>query len=224
MAPTTTRIDTGQHIKEMLMRRFPPFTLTFLALLAGLGACGDSTSPGDTSKPPGQLTVVRLAPSSLPLFNSPDSFYAVKGEDREVRIYFKDPGTNQAGEEFLRLRVRPGSLLSRPGGSPFAAGDSVLITVRIVDPSKILFEMEPSGLSFDPAEPAELKIHYNHADHDFNEDGVINAFDATIKSKLAIWRQELLTDPFVRIGSVNAEGLEEINADILGFTRYAIAY
>jgi hypothetical protein len=215
-----------RHIKEMLMRRLRPFTLIVLALLAGLGACSDSTStstPGDGSKPPTDLTIVRLAAASPPLFNSPDSFYAVKGEDRELRIYFQD-GAGVQGEEFLRLRVRPGSLLSRPDGTPFAADDSVLITVRIVDPAKILFELEPSGLSFDPAEPAELKIHYNHADHDFNEDGVVNAFDATIKTKLAIWRQELLTDPFVRIGSVNVEDLEEINADILGFTRYAIAY
>jgi hypothetical protein len=94
----------------------------------------------------------------------------------------------------------------------------------VVDPANILFEMEPSGLTFDPAEPAELKIHYNHADHDFNEDGAINAFDTQIKSTLAIWRQESLTDAFVRLGSVNVEDLEEINADILGFTRYAIAY
>lgn len=206
------------------MRRSPSFRLIFLALLAGLGACSDSTNPGDTNKPPAQLTVVRLAPSSAPLFNSPDSFYAVKGEDRELRIDFQDPATGGAGEEFLRLRVRPGSLLSRPDGSPFAPGDSVLITVRVVDPTQILFEMEPSGLTFDSAEPAELKIHYDHADHDFNDDGTIDVFDARLKSQLAIWKQELPTDPFVRLGSVNVEESEEINADVLGFTRYAIAY
>jgi hypothetical protein len=224
MASMTTRTDTMRPLKEMLMRRSPSFSVTFLALLVGLGACSDSTNPGDTSKPPGQLTVVRLAPTSLPLFNSPDSFYAVKGQDRELRIDFQDPATGGPGEEFLRLRVRSGSLLSRPDGTPFAAGDSVLITIRIVDPAKILFEMEPSGLSFDPAEPAELKIHYDHANQDFNEDGAVNVVDAQIKSQLAIWQQELLTDPFVRLGSVNVEDLEEINANILGFTRYAIAY
>jgi hypothetical protein len=212
-----------RHIEEMLMRRLHPFALTCLALLGGLGACSSPTSPGDGSKPPAALTVVRLAATSPPLFNSPDSFYAVKGQDRELRIFFQDP-SGAEGEEFFRLRVRQGSLLTRSDGTPFATGDSVLITVRIVDPSKILFELEPSGLSFDPAEPAELKIHYNHADHDFNEDGVVNAFDAQLKAKLAIWKQELPTDPFLRLGSVNVEDLEEINADILGFTRYAIAY
>ena len=208
------------------MRRSRPFTLIILALLAGLGACSDSTStstPGDTTKPPADLTIVRLATTSPPLFNSPDSFYAVKGDDRELRIYFQDPGGSQ-GEEFLRLRVRQESLRSRPDGTPFAAGDSVLVTIRIVDPAHILFEMEPSGLTFNPAEPAELKIHYSHGDHDFNEDGVVNAFDVQLKNKLAIWRQETVGGSFERLGSVNVEDLEEINADLLGFSRYAIAY
>jgi len=200
------------------MCRTRPRVVLIAVLLAGIAACSSSTSPNDTTKPPGELHVVRIAPSSPALLNADTSFYAKQGEDREVRIFF------QGGEEFLRLRVRPGSLRARPDGTPFAPGDSVLITVRVVDPANILFEMEPSGLTFDPAEPAELKIHYNHADHDFNEDGAINLFDDQIKSTLAIWRQESLTDPFVRLGSVNVEDLEEINADILGFTRYAIAY
>jgi hypothetical protein len=209
--------------KEMLMCRTRPRVVLIAVLLAGIAACSSSTSPNDTTKPPGELHVVRIDLSSPALFNAERSFYAKQGEDREVRIFFQDV-TGAEGEEFLRLRVRPGSLRAHPDGTPFAPGDSVLITVRVVDPANILFEMEPSGLTFDPAEPAELKIHYNHADHDFNEDGAINLFDDQIKSTLAIWRQESLTDAFVRLGSVNVEDLEEINADILGFTRYAIAY
>jgi hypothetical protein len=193
------------------------------ALLAGTSACSDSAGPVDTTRPPDQLNFVRLSPTSPPLFQAEDSFYAVQGQDREVRLSFQGL-TGGEGEEFLRLRVRPGSLLARPDGSPILPGDSVLITVRVADPVNLIFEMEPSGLTFSAAEPAELKIHYDQADHDFNEDGTVNAVDVSIKSELAIWRQEASTDPFVRLGSVNVEGTEEINADILGFTRYAIAY
>ena len=194
------------------------------ALLAGIAACSsDSTAPGDGSKPASDLNIVRIAPTSLPLFDPEESFYAVQGQDREVRMSFQD-AVGGEGEEFLRLRVRAGSLLAKPDGTPIAAGDSVLITVRVVDPANILFEMEPAGLTFNPSEPAELKIHYSHADHDFNEDGTVNVFDDEIKSQLAIWRQETTSDPFVKLGSVNVEESEEINADILGFTRYAIAY
>jgi hypothetical protein len=209
--------------KELLMCRTRPLLGLALVLLAGIAACSSSTAPSDTTKPPAELNVVRLATTSRPLFNAADSFYAKKGEDRELRIYFQDD-VGRPGEEFLRLRVDAPTLLARPDGTPFLAGDSVLITVRVVDPSKIMFDMEPAGLTFDPTRPAELKIEYIHADHDFNEDGTINAFDAQIKGTLALWRQEALTDPFVRLGSVNAEDLEEITANILGFTRYAIAY
>ena len=204
------------------MRRYRTFALA-VAVLVAATACSDSTAPGDNTRPPENLNVARLASTSPPLFNPEESFFAKKGEDRELRIYFQDVSGGQ-GEEFLRLRVRDESLLSRPDGTPFAAGDSVLITVRVVDVTRILFEADPSGLTFNPSQPAELKIHYSHADHDFNEDGTIDASDDQIKSQLAIWRQETLSGPFIRLGSVNIEGLEEINADILGFSRFAIAY
>ena len=204
--------------------RFPYSVLLSAALLGALGGCSDSTSQGGGDPTPEQdFNLIRLAPTSPPILNPEQSFYAVQGEDRELRISFQDQAGGE-GEEFLRLRVRPNSLRALPDGSPIPPGDSVLITVRIVDPANILFEMEPSGLTFAPGEPAELKIHYNHADHDFNEDGSIDVFDAQIKTRLAIWRQELPTDPFVKLGSVNVEDQEEINADILGFSRYAISY
>lgn len=200
----------------------PRLSLALLLALAGFNACSDSTSP-DTSRDPAQLNIVRLAPASPPLFNPVDSFYAKKGEDREVRIYFQDE-VGGSGEEYLRLTVPAPSLLARPDGSPFATGDSILIHVRVVDPTLIQFEMEPAGLSFDPAQPARLKVHYAHADDDFNEDGVVDSSDDAIEDQLGIWKQETLAEPYVRLGSVNEVTLEEINVDILGFTRYAIAY
>jgi hypothetical protein len=200
-----------------------PGKLLALTLLAALAACSDSGEPNGGERPPAELNIVQLDVTSPPLLNPDTSFYAVQGEDREVRISFQD-ALGAEGEEFFRLRVRPGSLQARPDGTPIAPGDSVLITVHVVDPVQILFELEPAGLTFNASEPAELKIHYNHADHDFNDDGAVDLFDQQIRSRLAIWKQENLNDPFVKLGSVNVEADEEINADILGFTRYAIAY
>src|SRR3954470_17158877 len=133
-----------------------PIARGLIFMLAGVAACSsDPTSSGDGSRPSSDLNILRVASTAPALFNPEASFYAVQGQDREVRISFQDAG-GQEGEEFLRFRVRPGSLASLPGGSPIAAGDSVLITVRVVDAAKILFEMEPSGLTFNSAEPAEL--------------------------------------------------------------------
>ena len=65
-----------------------------------------------------------------------------------------------------------GSLLALPDGTPILPGDSVLIQVSVVDPTEMLFDLEPTGLKFNPAAPARLKIHYDHAGGDLNDDGV----------------------------------------------------
>jgi hypothetical protein len=191
-------------------------------------ACSDSGGPDDgddTVKPPSDLTILRLAEDSPPLFNPVASFYAVRGEGREVKISFVDdehPG--EPGEEYLELKVDAEALAARPDGSPMADGDSVLITVRVVDPARLLFEFEPAGLTFSPSRPAELKIHYNHADDDLDEDGDVDLDDETLELTIGIWRQENDGDPFRRLGSLLIDDLEEIEAELGGFSRYALAY
>ena len=189
-------------------------------------ACSDSGGPGDDdTRPPTDLTILRLSDDSPPLFNPVESFYAVRGQNREVRIFFEDgenPG--EAGEEYLRFSVDNETLLAYPDGTPFVEDDSVLITVRVVDPARLLFEFQPAGLSFDPNRPAELKIHYHHADDDLDEDGDVDIDDEALELTLSIWRQESDGDPFVRLGSLLLDDLEEIDAELDGFSRYALAY
>jgi hypothetical protein len=200
-------------------------TAGLAALAAGLAlSCSDGGGPSDGgTRPPAELNVVHVAPSSTPLFSAVDSFYAVKGEDREVRLYFED-ALGGRGEEYLRLRVRPGSLDALPDGTPIAEGDSVLIRVSVVDPVQMLFQFEPTGLAFSAGEPAELKIHYSHADGDINDDGVSDGEDDSLEQTLAIWRQENPGEPFVKLPSILTLESDEANADLIGFSRYALAY
>ncbi len=198
--------------------------LAIVALVASTLSCSDTSGPGGgETKNPTELTIVRLAAASPPLFNPVDSFYAKRGENREVRIFFADV-QGQAGEEYLRLRVDAPSLLARPDGTLFQDGDSILIHVVVVDPTQLLFEMQPSGLTFSSSAPARLTIHYDHANDDFNEDGKVDQEDNSIETTLGIWRQETLADPFVRLGSAVFKDLKEIDADLNGFSRYALAY
>jgi hypothetical protein len=191
-------------------------------------ACSDSGGPDDgddTVKPPSDLTILRLAENSPPLFNPEVSFYAVRGENREGEISFVDderPG--EPGERYLELRVDAEALAALPDGSPIAEGDSVLITVRVVDPTSLLFEFEPAGLTFSPSRPAELRIHYSHADDDLDEDGDVDLEDETLELTIGIWRQENDGDPFERLGSLLLDDLEEAEAELQGFSRYALAY
>jgi hypothetical protein len=197
--------------------------LLLTALLGTVGSCSDGSGPDDGTKPPSELNVVRVSPNSTPLFNSSASFYAKQGEDRQVSIFFQDEAGMQGGE-YLRLEVNAQSLLALPNGTPVLPGDSVLIHVNVVDPAQMLFELTPSGLQFNPLEPARLKIHYDHAEGDLNHDGTVNGEDDAVEGTLSIWRQEQLGDPFVRLTSILSIELDEAEADLLGFSRYALAY
>jgi hypothetical protein len=193
------------------------------ATALGCSSSGDPNSDTDASKPAEELNVVRLSESSPPLFNPVVSFYAVRGQNSEARIFFDD-GQGQPGDEYLRLRIEDVSLLAYPDGARFAEGDSILITVQVVDPAQTLFELQPSGLQFNPLAPAELEIRYQRADGDLNEDGKVDAVDVELETSLAIWRQERPGDPFVRLGTVLQADIDEVRATLDGFSRYALAY
>lgn len=212
------------HLVEALTRSRA--SLAAIALALALGCSSDDMpqpdSPG-SEKPPAELTVARLADTAPPLEESSVSFWAVKGQQAEQKLYFQDSGGGR-GEEYLSLKLDDESLLSRPDGSAIAEGDSVLITITVEDPALLLFELQPTGLKFSPGDPAELKIRYAHADDDLNEDGDVDEEDDHLETILGIWRQEQPGDPFVRLGSVKVEGQEELEAELTGFSRYAIAY
>jgi len=72
--------------------------------------------------------------------------------------------------------------------------------------------------------PAELKIEYAETGGDLDDDGDVDGDDDAIEQVIDLWRQEQAGQDFVKLGAVTIEELDEIEADILGFTRYAIAY
>ncbi len=193
-----------------------------LALVAALlaGAC-ESTGPDVL--PEDELTIVTRAAGAPPLESNVLAFYAVNGDDREGALFYQDESGGR-GERFLELKFSDRSLVTGANGLPVAPGDSVLITITVVDQSQILFDFQPSGIVFNPLEQPELRIRYAEAEGDLDDDGDVDDDDAEIESRLAIWRQETLTSPFVRLGSVRFEDLDEVEAEISGFTRYAIAY
>ena len=198
--------------------------LLVVALAASVVSCSDSGEPnGDTTKPASELASLRLSQDSPPLFNPVVSFYAVRGQNREARIFFDD-GQGRAGDEYLRLLLGNGSLLAYPDGTEFADGDSVLITIRAVDPARPLFELEPSGLRLSPQDPAKLRIRYQNVDGDLNADGKVDIKDVELELTLAIWRQETPGDPFVRLKTTLLDTIDEAEATLEGFSRYALAY
>ncbi len=196
--------------------------IPFLLLLIAVPGCSDSTGPA--SRPTSELQFLRPAADAPPLVATRDSFYAKRGSDREIRMYFRPKPGEVDSSEFLRLRVQPNGLSRRPDGSAFATGDSVLITVTVIDPARFIVEFQPSGLRFSASAPAELEMEYKHADDDLNEDGRVDSRDDDVEIRLRWWRRETPAANWFQVASVVFKDLEEVEADLLGFTSYAVAY
>lgn len=190
--------------------------LVALAVSASCG--GDSTAPHDVAKQSGDLHFLRVSASAPPLASNVVSFYAKKGEDREVRMQFAN------GQDFLRFRVFANSLLQRPDGSAFANGDSVLITITVNDLPTVDADFQPAGLKFSPQAPARLQFEFGECDQDLNGDGVVNAVDTALIPTISTWRQETPNGVWLKVSSTVEVELDEVQSNIFGFTGYALAY
>ncbi len=191
---------------------------------AAVAACNDSTGTRVVQRNESDLSFLRTAADAPPLASFGASFWAVRGDERELRLSYRPRLGSTDSTEFLRLRISDASLLNLPSGLPIALGDSVLITVTVIDPARMIVELQPAGLVFARGEPAELEMRYREADPDYDDDGDVDADDDEIETRLSIWRQERIGEPWVQIGGDVRVDSDDVKADLTGFTRYAIAY
>ncbi len=184
--------------------------------------CADNTGPAGV--PEAQLNIVEQDSLAPPLLTTQASFWAKVGDGREIRLYYQGAAPGDTGDEYLRFEVPGDGLYRKPDGSAFLSGDSILITVTVLDETRFLYRFEPSGLRFSPDHPARLKIEYFDCDHDFNGDGVINAEDVRIEGLLGVWERSGPGAPWFRLASVQFEELDELDANIPGFSDHSIAW
>lgn len=207
----------------MILRRLQRLPLLLLVLL--LAACDDPLSSDEVTVDESELTFIRAAENAPALETKVIRFTAVKGEESvvQMRYQYRD-GTNG---KCLLFRLPADALLRRPDGSAIQTGESVEITIRLVDDTekryRFNFEFEPSGLRFDPRFPAEIEVRHRYADKDFNQDGTIDEQDVRIAGAMQIWRQERPLDPWTQISTERLPDIWEARAKITGFTRYALA-
>ncbi len=208
----------------------PRAGLLVLALV-GASCAGDAVGP---AKQPGQnpgtdsssvtihfLTAAAGAPT---VANPVIRFYARTDQTREVQMYYHArPGQNDSSV-FLDFKVPDRSLLRRPDGTAFGSTDSVLITLTLTDSTHLITDFQPAGLQFSADRPARLQIKYGETDRDVNGDGVVDQTDQQLTLRFQVWRKESATSPWFSLSSIVEVGLDDVQADILGFTSYAIGY
>ena len=155
-------------------------------------------------------TVSQSSAESPPLETYELSFWAKRGNTRTAEIHYMADDPNDTNR-FLSFHVPSKALLLRPDGTPFAKGDSVLISIRI-DQSEYVVEFGPSGLVFDETEPAELEVWYGGAQGEVPQE------------QLGLWHQQeagLLWFPIV---SHHDEELRWFKTNVFHFSTYAVSW
>ncbi|MEP7324558.1 MAG: hypothetical protein ABI836_01300 [Gemmatimonadota bacterium] len=195
--------------------------------LAFMAACSDGTNPNDGGpRPADSLTILTLAQGHPPLAAQSVTFWARYDQDTEGRIDFQTSPTET--EEYLKFKVPQHSLMRFPDGTAFATGDSVLITITVINADSLYFDFQPHGLKFSRGKPAELTLEYNHAgstiEGDFNDDDQVDAQDALIEIQLKVWVQETPGGLFAPLTGILEVEFDEVQAEISGFSRFALAY
>lgn len=195
------------------------------AVLASL-SCGDATAPAlsPSLRNPLDARFLTAAPDAPPLSNTHASFYAVKGRNAGVDMWYQArPGTSDS-TKFLEFRLGGASLDRRPDGTTIAEGDSVLITVDVIDPGHFIIAFQPSGLTFSAIDAPRLKMFFGASGPDLNRDGRVDSEDDALEQQLSVWRQEVANEPWIKVASAVVKEMKVVEAQLAGFTGYALMY
>jgi hypothetical protein len=158
-----------------------------------------------------------------PLDNYQVSFWALVDETRSVQINWLEKSASGVIEHpYLKFVVPAGSLDKDPSGHDYEYGDSVLITVT-VDRSAMVAYFEPSGLTFDNDDPAELQYWYSGAGDDFNGNGTVDKEDAYIEqSLLDLWTTQ--KSGWAPLWATQSLSEDWFKAGIEHFSGFSVAY
>lgn len=231
-APLRTPFRTTAMLSITLFSRKRLLAAGASALTLAFGACSDPITPippRPVQVPTRELQTatphfLRLDPGAPTLAQKAVHMWVINGVQREVEIWYHLRAGQPDSTRFLRFRVDRRSLLLRPDGTPIAPGDSILITISIIDTVRQQVQFSPPGLRFAPGRPAKLWLWYLEADHDFNADGAIDPLDSAIEMLLGMYRLEAGATTWERIASALDTAEDEVQANVDGFTTYAVAY
>jgi hypothetical protein len=195
-----------------------------IAVAAAIAACGSDSVTAPEERPASELMLLTVAYTSPLLATTTSSIRAVKGKNAGVDLWYHAQAGQSDSTKFLEFRMGGATLDRRPDGSAIAEGDSVLITLTVVSPTNLIVDFQPSGLKFSTKDPAKLKMFFAACGDDLDRDGQVTSSDDAIEQQLSIWRQETAASPWIKVSSFVVKNDTEIDAELGGFTGYAIAY
>jgi hypothetical protein len=222
--PDAPTIHTPMKGFRMSLRRLPATALA-AAAFAALLSCSDSTAPdGVNEREPTDLRLLSAPHGTPPLVTNQSTFWAVKGRVSGTDIWYRPRPGEADSAKFLEFRLGTASLDRRPDGSTIAVGDSVLITLTVVDPSHFIIDLQPSGLMFSGSDQPRLRVSFAACGDDLNYDKQIDATDAAMLASLSMWRQEAPFQSWFKMTSTVSTTEKEVDTRLGGFTGYALMW
>lgn len=211
---------------KTLLERWAVFAFALAVMTTAACSEDDPTGVSDRpdTLPESQLTFLRQGVQAPPLVTYDTTVVATAGQTLDLEIRYAPLPGEDSGEKFLEFELDDESLLRYPPNHPtrpaqaFQPGDTVWIRV-VVDPELLIATLEPSGLAFNPVEPAELEIRYLNADDDYDDDGDP---DPELEDDIDLWRQESPGDEWQRTGDLKDLEADRIRALLNGFSRYGL--
>jgi hypothetical protein len=194
-----------------------------MALAVAL-SCDSDGPTAPESRTSDELNFLHVAAGTPPLSATQVNFYAVKGRATGIDVYFHATAGSTDSLKLLGFHVGPNALDRRPDGTTIAQGDSVLISLTVIDPYHLVVDFQPAGLKFSPADLPTLSLSWSACGNDLNYDGRIDANDDLVVNKLDIWRKESASLPWFKQDGVISKDAREVTTGIPGFTGYALAF
>lgn len=214
-----------QREQPMRLRRY--MTSLVLALIAA--GCSDQTGPSPTAvsaplatvvPPPLGSHILQQAVTAPRLQTYRMSFWAKRGTQKTVAVYYRRAPGQWLPDPFLRFKIPINGLVAGASGVPLARGDSILITMSI---DTVLFsvDFQPAGVVFSGSSPAQLAIWYKNANPDLNNDGIVDATDEALQQQLAFWYHgKVWLQQWSKSDTTNLS----VSGSIYHFSQYAVGW
>ena len=199
-----------------------------LLLVVGLWSCDSVADPSvyeheaGSTRDESELQFVRFPAALAPLAETSGAVWAVKGQNRVVSLRYRT-SSGPGSDEFMRFEIPANALLRRPTSELFQPGDSVRISVQLGTDRRLLFHFEPSGLQFNPNDPARLRIDYRRLDGDLNGDGRVDDADTRLEVLTRIWCQEQPGGSWYPMETTKDDAADEVRTPVKSFTGFVIA-
>lgn len=201
-----------------------------LTVVLVVASCSDQTGPtptvvpaplaGVVAPPPLGTRIIQQAVTAPRLRTYRVSFWAKRGTQKTVGVYYRRATGEWFPDPFLRFKIPINGLVAGAGGVPLARGDSVFITMSI---DTVLFsvDFQPAGVIFSTSSPAQLAIWYKNANPDLNGDGVVNADDEALQEQLAFWYHGKV---WLKQWSSSDTTNLSVSGPIYHFSQYAVGW